>query len=122
MEENAILAYLKREPAEFNIDEFLVMIGREELLTQEEEQQFIVQAQQGDTESIERLLVANMRFVVSLVRQYVANRVPLQQLLQAGVQGLEQAIGTYDTSSEQPLLKFAVPMMRDVIESFIRVR
>lgn len=122
MEENAILAYLKREPAEFNIDEFLVMIGREELLTQEEEQQFIVQAQQGDTESIERLLVAKMRFVVSLVRQYVANRVPLQQLLQAGVQGLEQAIKTYDTSSEQPLLKFAVPMMRDVIESFIRVR
>ena len=89
MKENAILAYLKREPAEFNIDEILVMIGREELLTHEEEQSLIVQAQQGDTEAMERLLVANMRFVVSLSNQYVVNRVPLQQLLQAGVQGLE---------------------------------
>ena len=122
MKENAILAYLKREPAEFNIDEFLVMIGREELLTHEEEQQLIAQAQQGDTASMHRLLSADMRFVVSLSNQYVVNRVPLQQLLQAGVQGLEQAIGTYDMASEERLIKFAVPMMRDVIESFIRVR
>ena len=122
MKENAILAYLKREPAEFNIDEFLLLIGREELLTQEEKQQLIAQAQQGDTASMHRLLSADMRFVVSLSNQYVVNRVPLQQLLQAGVQGLEQAIGTYDMASEERLIKFAVPMMRDVIESFIRVR
>ena len=120
MKENAILAYLKREPAEFNIDEILVMIGREELLTHEEEQSLIVQAQQGDTEAMERLLVANMRFVVSLSNQYVVNRVPLQQLLQAGVQGLEQAIGTYDMASEEKLIKFAVPMMRDVIHRYIQ--
>ena len=119
MKENAISAYLKREPAEFNIDEILVMIGREELLTHEEEQSLIVQAQQGDTEAMERLLVANMRFVVSLSNQYVVNRVPLQQLLQVGVQGLEQAIGTYDMASEEKLIKFAVPMMRDVIHRYI---
>jgi DNA-directed RNA polymerase sigma subunit (sigma70/sigma32) len=95
------------------------MIGREELLTHKEEQSLIVQAQQGDTEAMERLLVANMRFVVSLSNQYVVNRVPLQQLLQAGVQGLEQAIGTYDMASEEKLIKFAVPMMRDVIHRYI---
>ena len=122
MKENAILAYLKREPAEFNIDEFLVMIGREELLTHEEELPLITQAQQGDTEAIERLLVANMHFVVSLANQYKGEGLTLQKLLQAGVQGLEQAIGTYDMASEERLIKFAVPMMRDVIESFIRVR
>lgn len=119
MKENAISAYLKREPAEFNIDEFLVMIGREELLTHKEEQSLIVQAQQGDTEAIERLLVANMRFVVSLARQYVANHIPLQQLIQAGVQGLEQAIMEYKPESEKPLIKFAVPVMRDVIYRYI---
>ena len=122
MKENAILAYLKREPAEFNIDEFLVLIGREELLTQEEKQQLIVQAQQGDTESMHHLLSAHMRFVVSLANQYKGEGLTLQKLVQVGVQGLEQAIKTYDTTSEQILLKFAVPMMRDVIESFIRVR
>lgn len=120
MKENAISAYLKREPAEFNIDEFLVMIGHEELLTHEEEQLLIVQAQQGDAEAIERLLVANMRFVVSLARQYVANRVPLQQLIQAGVQGLEQAIMEYKPESEKLLIKFAVPVMRDVICRYIQ--
>ena len=73
MKENIILAYLHREAVNFDIDEFLVMIGHEELLTHEEEQPLIVQAQQGDAEAIERLLVANMRFVVSLANQYVAN-------------------------------------------------
>ena len=118
MKENAILAYLKREPAEFNIDEFLVMIGREELLTHEEEQSLIVQAQQGDTEAMERLLVADMRFVVSLANQYKGEGLTLQKLVQVGVQGLEQAIGTYDMASEERLIKFAVPMMRDVIHRY----
>lgn len=120
MEENIILAYLHREAVNFDIDEFLVMIGHEELLTHEEEQPLIAQAQQGDTEAIERLLVAKMRFVVSLARQYVANRVPLQQLIQAGVQGMEQAIMEYKLESEKPLIKYAVPVMRDVIYRYIQ--
>ena len=120
MKENAILAYLKREPAEFNIDDFMAMLSFDMLLTHEEEQPLIVQAQQGDTEAIERLLVANMRFVVSLARQYVANHIPLQQLIQAGMQGMEQAIMEYKPESEKPLIKFAVPMMRDVIYRYIQ--
>ena len=118
MKENAISACLKREPAEFNIDEFLVMIGREELLTHEEEQSLIVQAQQGDTEAMERLLVANMHFVVSLANQYKGEGLTLQKLVQVGVQGLEQAIKTYDMASEERLIKFAVPMMRDVLKAY----
>jgi DNA-directed RNA polymerase sigma subunit (sigma70/sigma32) len=120
MKENMILAYLYREAVNFDIDEFLVMIGREELLTHEEELPLIAQALQGDTEAIERLLVANMRFVVSLARQYVANHIPLQQLIQAGVQGMEQAIMVYKPESENPLIKFAVPVMRDVICRYIQ--
>ena len=119
MKENIILAYLHREAVNFDIDEFLVMIGREELLTHEEKLSLIVQAQQGDAEAIERLLVANMRFVVSLARQYVANHIPLQQLIQAGVQGMEQAIMEYKPESENLLIKFAVPVMRDVIYRYI---
>mgnify|MGYP003291500862 FL=1 len=117
MKENAILAYLKREPAEFNIDEFLLLIGREELLTHEEELPLIAQAQQGDAEAIKRLLVAHMRFVVSLANQYKGEGLTLQKLVQVGVQGLEQAIKTYDMASEERLIKFAVPMMRDVLKA-----
>lgn len=119
MKENIILAYLKREPAEFNIDEFLLLIGREELLTQEDEQQFIAQAQQGDTASMHRLLSAHMRFVVSLANQYKGEGLTLQKLVQVGVQGLEQAIMEYKMESEKPLIKFAVPVMRDVIYRYI---
>ncbi|MBO7267452.1 MAG: hypothetical protein J6V12_06785 [Bacteroidaceae bacterium] len=117
MKENAILAYLKREPAEFNIDDFMAMNSFDMLLTHEEELPLITQAQQGDTEAIERLLVANMHFVVSLANQYKGEGLTLQKLVQVGVQGLEQAIKTYDMASEKRLIKFAVPMMRDVLKA-----
>jgi RNA polymerase primary sigma factor len=117
MKENAILAYLKREPAEFNIDDFMAMLSFDMLLTHEEQLSLITQAQHGDTEAIERLLVANMRFVVSLSNQYKGEGLTLQKLVQVGVQGLEQAIGTYDMASEERLIKFAVPMMRDVLKA-----
>ena len=118
MKENAILAYLKREPAEFNIDDFMAMLSFDMLLTHEEELPLITQAQQGDTEAIERLLVANMHFVVSLANQYKGEGLTLQKLVQVGVQGLEQAIKTYDMASEERLIKFAVPMMRDVLKAY----
>ena len=120
MKENIILAYLHREAVDFNIDDFMAMFSFDMLLTHEEELPLITQAQQGDTEAIERLMVANMRFVVSLARQYVANHIPLQQLIQAGVQGMEQAIMEYKLESENPLIKFAVPVMRDVICRYIQ--
>ena len=59
-----ILEYLQNDASAFNIDDFLVMIGREPLLSQEEEQPLIVQAQQGNAEAMVRLLTANMRFVL----------------------------------------------------------
>ncbi len=118
MKENAILAYLKREPAEFNIDDFMAMLSFDMLLTHEEQLSLITQAQQGDTEAIERLLVANMYFVVSLANQYKGEGLTLQKLVQVGVQGLEQAIKTYDMASEKRLIKFAVPMMRDVLKAY----
>ena len=120
MKENIILAYLHREAVNFDIDDFMAMLSFDMLLTHEEELPLIVHAQQGDTEAIERLLVANMRFVVSLARQYVANHIPLQQLIQAGVQGMEQAIMEYKPESEKPLIKSAVPVMRDVIYRYIQ--
>lgn len=110
-----ILEYLKKDASAFNIDDFLVMIGRVSLLSQEEQQPLIVQAQQGDAESMVRLLTANMRFVVALARQYSSNQTPLQRLIQTGVLGLEQAIKEFDQASGQHLFKFAVPALREAL-------
>ena len=110
-----ILEYLQNDASAFNIDDFLVMIGRELLLSQEDEQPLIVQAQQGDAEAMVRLLTANMRFVVALARQYSSNQAPLQRLIQTGVSGLEQVIKEFDPTSGQPLFKFAVPALREAL-------
>ena len=110
-----ILEYLQKEASVFNIDDFLVMIGRVTLLSQEDEQPLIVQAQQGDAEAMVRLLTANMRFVVALANQYSRNQVPLQRLIQTGVLGLEQVIKEFDPASGQHLFKFAVPALREAL-------
>ncbi|MBR2880786.1 MAG: hypothetical protein IKB96_00275 [Prevotella sp.] len=115
-----ILEYLQKDASAFNIDDFLVMIGRVSLLSQEDEQPLIVQAQQGDAEAMVRLLTANMRFVVSLARQYTNNQVPLQLLVQAGISGLEQAIKEFDPTSGQKLIKFAVPALREELFRCVR--
>lgn len=115
-----ILEYLQKDASAFNIDDFLVMIGRVSLLSQEEEQPLIVQAQQGDAESMVRLLTANMRFMVALARQYTNNQVPLQLLVQAGISGLEQAIKEFDPASGQELFKFAVPALREELFRCVR--
>ncbi len=110
-----ILEYLQKDASAFNIDDFLVMIGRVTLLSQEDEQPLIVQAQQGDAEAMVRLLTANMRFVVALANQYSRNHAPLQRLIQTGVSGLEQVIKEFDPASGQHLFKFAVPALREAL-------
>ena len=110
-----ILEYLQKDASAFNIDDFLVMIGRESLLSHEDEQPLIVQAQQGDAEAMVRLQTANMRFVVALANQYSKNHAPLQRLIQTGVLGLEQVIKEFDPASGQHLIKFAVPALREAL-------
>ena len=115
MKRQHILEYLQNDASAFNIDDFLVMIGRVSLLSQEDEQPLIVQAQQGDAEAMVRLLTANMRFVVALANQYSRNQAPLQRLIQTGVSRLEQAIKEFDPTSGQHLFKFAVPALREAL-------
>lgn len=116
-----ILEYLQNDASAFNIDDFLVMIGREPLLSHEEEHLLIVQAQQGDAEAMVRLLTANMRFVVALANQYSRNQAPLQRLIQTGVSRLEQVIKEFDPASGQHLFKFAVPALREELFNCVRV-
>ena len=115
-----ILEYLQNDASAFNIDDFLVIIGRESLLSHEEEHPLIVQAQQGDAEAMVRLLTANMRFVVALANQYTRNQAPLQRLIQTGVSRLEQVIKEFDPATGQRLIKFAVPALREELFNCVR--
>ena len=79
MEAFNVIEYLKKEP--FDIDEYLVMIGRAELLSREEEQALVERAQQGDEEAMNLLLWSQAPFVTNLANQYKHKGASLQQLL-----------------------------------------
>lgn len=106
--------YLKKDS--FDIDEYLVMIGRAELLSREEEQALVEKAQQGDEEAMNTLLCANARFGTSLVRQYQNNGSTIQNLLKVAMCALQNVVMEYDVHSEESLIKYAVPRMRDALE------
>jgi RNA polymerase primary sigma factor len=122
-----VLNVLWRNPEEFDIDEFLVLIGREELLGAEEERMLIEQAQRDggvsadSSRAMSRLKCRMLRFVVSLVNQYQNQGLSLQTLIKAGLIGLERAVMDYDVNSEEKFLHFAVPKMRKVVEYCIGI-
>ncbi|MBO5705641.1 MAG: hypothetical protein J6S05_01330, partial [Bacteroidaceae bacterium] len=109
-----VIEYLKKEP--FDIDEYLLMIGRAELLSCDEEQALVEKAQQGDEESMNLLLWANARFVTSLANQYKHKGASIQELLNVAMPVLQNAVMAYDVHSDDSLIKCAVPQMREALE------
>ena len=109
-----VIEYLKKEP--FDVDEFLVMIGRAELLSREEEKALVIKAHQGDYEAMNQLLWAKARFVTNLASQYQGKGGSVQELLKVCMAVLKNAVVEYDVHSEESLIKFAVPQMREVLE------
>ena len=109
-----IIEYLKKE--QFDIDEFLVMINRAELLSRDEEQALVEKAQQGDEEAMNLLLWSRAPFVTNLANQYKHKGASIQELLNVAMPVLQKAVLEYDVHSEERLIKFAVPQMREALE------
>ena len=106
--------YLKKDS--FDIDEYLMMIGRAELLSREEEQALVEKAQQGDEEAMNLLLWSNARFVTNLANQYRHKDASIQELLNVAMPALQNAVMEYDVHNEESLIKYAVPQMRKALE------
>ncbi len=109
-----VIEYLKKE--QFDIDEYLLMIGRAELLSREEIQALVEKAQQGDEEAMNLLLWSKARFVPNLASQYKHKGASIQELLNVAMLALRNAVMEYDVNSEDSLIKFAVPQMREALE------
>lgn len=106
--------YLKKDS--FDIDEYLMMIGRAELLSREEEQALVEKAQQGDEEAMNLLLWSKARFVISLANQYKHKSASIRQLLNVAMPVLQKTVLEYDVHNEESLIKYAVPQMRKALE------
>ena len=102
---------------ERNIDEYLMEIGREPLLSADEERAVLkaVQEKGLDCEEMKRLEKAEARFVVSLSRQYMNKGLTIWELIDVGTEGLRKAAMKYDFNADIKFLSYAVWWIRQSI-------
>ena len=75
---------------------FMNEIGRHRLLTAAEEVELAKRIERGDKEAKERMINSNLRLVVSIAKRYQGQGVPLGDLIQEGVIGLNRAVEKFD--------------------------
>ena len=101
----------------FNIDEFLIEIGREPLLSVEEELALgkAIQEKGPKCNEVDKLVRANMRFVVSVANQYQNKGLSLEELIEVGTEGLKKAAEKFDVNGESKFISYAVWWIRQAI-------
>ena len=102
-----------RETASF--DKYLQDIGKEELITAEEEVELARRIKQGDHNSLEKLIKANLRFVVSVAKQYQNQGLSLPDLINEGNLGLIKAAKRFDETRGFKFISYAVWWIRQSI-------
>ena len=107
-----------------NMDEFLKEMGQAKLLSVEEELELLkaVKEKGSDCDELERLCWAEMRFVVSLVRQYQNRGLSLEELIGVGAEGMKKAALSYDFDNNPKFIQYAVSVMRQCLEEAIANR
>ena len=90
------------------LNRYLDEIGREELLSNEEERQLAERIAKGDERALSKLIEANLKFVVSVARQYMGQGVDMEDLVSEGNLGLMKAAAKFDASKSVRFVNFAV--------------
>lgn len=98
-----------------SLEKYLQEIGREELLSTEEEVELAQQIHKGDRKALERLTRANLRFVVSVAKQYQTQGLSLSDLINEGNLGLIRAAETFDETRGFKFISYAVWWIRQSI-------
>ena len=114
---NDVLDYLLPVEKKPGLDEILQEIGRSSLLTHEEELALLKAVQENgtDCDEMKQLEKANMRFVVSVAAQYQKQGLTLEELIEAGNEGLRKAAIKYDASRGFKFISYAVWWIRQSI-------
>lgn len=98
-----------------SLDRYLTEIGHLELLTAEEEVDLAQRIRQGDREALDRLTKANLRFVVSVAKQYQNQGLTLSDLINEGNLGLMKAALKFDETRGFKFISYAVWWIRQNI-------
>ena len=98
-----------------SLDKYLQDIGKEELITTDEEVQLAQRIRTGDQQALEKLCKANLRFVVSVAKQYQNQGLSLPDLINEGNLGLIKAARRFDETRGFKFISYAVWWIRQSI-------
>lgn len=98
-----------------SLEKYLQEIGKVELISPEEEVQLAIRIKQGDQRALDRLTKANLRFVVSVSKQYQNQGLSLPDLINEGNLGLIKAAQRFDETRGFKFISYAVWWIRQSI-------
>lgn len=104
-----------------SLNKYLQEIGKIKMISPDEETALCSRVREGDRCALEKLVKANLRFVVSVAKQYQGNGIPLADLVNEGNIGLVKAARKFDETRGFRFISFAVWWIRqEIVQSVAR--
>ena len=112
---------MMKENKTLSLEKYLQEISREPLISAEEEIELSKKIHAGDRAALEKLVRANLRFVVSIAKQYQGKGLDIDDLISEGNIALVKAASKFDASRGLRFVNYAVVLIREQIEKALKI-